>query len=137
MNTELFIRLYNQLGEAEQARIFWVIQFAKSSGMPSRWLAQYGALVDRLGMEKAFDAIQSNNGQFDGIIDGMSKAPTPPDADLLTLAQAAQEFGVSPRTIRRWIDAGEIKKIRLLRFVYVSRSELAERVKPRIETPQN
>ena len=57
----------------------------------------------------------------------MSRPPTPapPSERLLTIADVADRCQVSSRSVRRWIDEGRLKVIRLGRNVRVSERDLA------------
>jgi excisionase family DNA binding protein len=55
----------------------------------------------------------------------MKRTQIPPAQPLLTVAQVAEHCQVSPRSVRRWIDDGQMPVVRLGRSVRVSESDLA------------
>jgi excisionase family DNA binding protein len=57
------------------------------------------------------------------------RKPAPPpaastEAKLLTVAEVATALSVCERTIRRWVDTGDLKAYRLNRVVRISVSDL-------------
>jgi excisionase family DNA binding protein len=54
---------------------------------------------------------------------GAAKLP-----DLLTLDDAAEYFGRSTRTLRRWIKAGELHQVRVGRSIFIRADEIARLV---------
>jgi excisionase family DNA binding protein len=57
-------------------------------------------------------------------VDPLPPPPAPTD-ELLTLRQAVEQAGVSPRSIRRWITAGVLPSVRIGRRRYVHPADLA------------
>ena len=56
----------------------------------------------------------------------MKRTQIPPVPErLLTVAQVAERCQVSPRSVRRWIDEGDLPVVRLGRSVRVSENDLA------------
>jgi excisionase family DNA binding protein len=55
----------------------------------------------------------------------------PADSRLLTVKEVAEICGVSPKTVRRWIDARELRVHRLGRQLRVSSEDLAAFLKLR------
>jgi excisionase family DNA binding protein len=57
----------------------------------------------------------------------MNRSQTPGRASqrLLTIADVADHCQVSPRSVRRWIDNGRLRAIRLGRSIRVSEGDLA------------
>lgn len=50
--------------------------------------------------------------------------PAPFPDELLKLKQVANHFSVSTRTVRRWIDAGELVACRIGRTIRIRREDL-------------
>jgi excisionase family DNA binding protein len=48
----------------------------------------------------------------------------PPPSDLLTPKQVAHDFGVTPRTVLKWIDSGHLEAFRIGRAIRISRVQL-------------
>ena len=53
------------------------------------------------------------------------RMPAPASERLLTIADVAERCQVSPRSVRRWIDDGRLRVIRLGRSVRVAEGDLA------------
>ena len=53
------------------------------------------------------------------------QTPAPASERLLTIADVAERCQVSPRSVRRWIDDGRLRVIRLGRSVRVGERDLA------------
>ncbi len=54
-----------------------------------------------------------------------SRAPAPDDAPpMLTIADVAFQLSVSERTVRRWIDARQLKAHRLNRAIRIANADL-------------
>jgi excisionase family DNA binding protein len=53
------------------------------------------------------------------------RTPAPASERLLTITDVADRCQVSPRSVRRWIDDGRLRVIRLGRSVRVSEGDLA------------
>ena len=54
------------------------------------------------------------------------RTPAPTSERLLTIADVADRCQVSPRSVRRWIDDGRLKVIRLGRSIRVAEGDLAK-----------
>ena len=54
------------------------------------------------------------------------RTPSPPSERLLTITDDADRCQVSPRSVRRWINEGRLKVIRLGRNVRVCEGDLAK-----------
>ena len=50
-------------------------------------------------------------------------------AGMLSLAEAASRLGVSPRTVRRRVAAGELRGVRVGRLVRIAEAELADYIR--------
>ena len=55
--------------------------------------------------------------------------PTPPNAPLLTINEAARRQNVFPRTVRRQIERGELPYYRIGRAIRISPEDLAAYLK--------
>jgi excisionase family DNA binding protein len=58
------------------------------------------------------------------------------DDEILSVAQVAREFGVTPQTIRAWIAAGKLKGGRIGKSFHIRRSDVAAMLDQAGEAPK-